>query len=225
MITRHKRREPAFTIVELIIVITVIAMLAGMTIFAFGSWRVRTATVEVKNETIAISAAMKHSRTFNNNYPTSIPSSYKGSSNITTTYNSGDDYSYCIDVKSKAVPDVYARVTQDGVTQGFDCSGSSVSGSLLISTATSPAVVSYGDTVNASITVNAPTSNKKSMNIASFNTVVVPANGISPQTPVYTCQSYVLAPGASTTCTGSYVITPNYSPSPGINFSINYSPV
>ncbi len=96
----------AFTIVELIIVITVIAMLAGMTIFAFGSWRSRTATTEVTNALSGVASAMKNELTFTNAYPTSIPSSYSGNSGVTVTYVSGDATNYCIEGVSKAVTSI-----------------------------------------------------------------------------------------------------------------------
>lgn len=101
-----RERTQGFTIVELLAVVTIIAVLAGITIFAFGSWRMRTAQTEMKNELYAASSSLKSHRTFNNNFPVSLMAmGYRGSNNITLVYSlRGDGLSYCLDAGDNNVP-------------------------------------------------------------------------------------------------------------------------
>lgn len=117
----RRTRSDGFTIVELIVVIVVIAFLVTITIFAFGDWRTRTAKTEVRNELTAVASAMKNERTFNNAYPTGIPSSYKTNSNVTVTYRSGTASNYCIDAVSVSVPSVVMKVTDSGQVVSGSC--------------------------------------------------------------------------------------------------------
>lgn len=105
-----------FTIVELLIVIVIIATLAMITIFSFGSWRKRTARTEVKQDLSVVVSSLKNYRNFNNVYPGTAggaavsPTSlsgldYRVNSNVTTTYQlrlNGE--SYCLKSVSTVVP-------------------------------------------------------------------------------------------------------------------------
>jgi uncharacterized protein (TIGR02145 family)/prepilin-type N-terminal cleavage/methylation domain-containing protein len=93
----------AFTIVELVLVIVVIGILAGITTIAWSGWRQNAAKSEVKSDLLTVASAMESAKNFGSGYPTSIPSNFSSSSNVTITYTSGDSSSYCIDGASKAV--------------------------------------------------------------------------------------------------------------------------
>ena len=110
-----------FTIVELIVVVVIIAALALLTVFAFGSWRARTAGTEVKNEATSISSAMTNYQNFNNKFPATIPDGYTATQNVTSTYVSGTDTTYCINVTSTAVTTVYASVSETGIKVNALC--------------------------------------------------------------------------------------------------------
>lgn len=86
-----------FTVVELIIVTVVLAVVISISVFAFGTWRQRTAKTEVKTALSAVVAAMNDARNFNNVYPTSIPSNANVSNRVTVTYMSGNTTSYCVE--------------------------------------------------------------------------------------------------------------------------------
>jgi len=89
--------KPAFTIVELIVVIVVLGILAGIVIAGYGNWRTSVAKKAVQSDLQMVAAAMEGAKNFENGYPTSLPSSFKASSNVTITYYSGSASDYCID--------------------------------------------------------------------------------------------------------------------------------
>jgi len=98
---KNKKLLQAFTIVELVIVITVIGILASISVVGYGSWRTSIAQSEVKNDLKGITAAMESARNFGSGYPTTLPSSFAASTNVTLTYASGDTTKYCINGVSK----------------------------------------------------------------------------------------------------------------------------
>lgn len=103
---KHKRYYNAFTIIELIVVVSIVAVLAGLTIFAFGSWRQRTATTEMKNELHAVSTTLKNYQNFNNTYPASLSAlTYSTNTNVNVTYTlRSGGASYCLEAASTSVP-------------------------------------------------------------------------------------------------------------------------
>lgn len=106
-----------FTIVELIIMIAVIALLASITIFGFGSWRSRTATTEVKSALTNLATSLKSEMNFNSAYPSSIPSTYRPSDGVTITYTmSGGGTTYCARGTSTAVTSVVWYISNTNPT-------------------------------------------------------------------------------------------------------------
>ena len=116
----------AFTIVELIVVITIIAILVAASYFAFNAWRDHTAITEVTSDLNGLSAGMENAREWNNGYPVlSSGTLFDGnattkpiftqSSGVVLTYISGDSTYYCINAQSVARPSVrYFLNTQNG---------------------------------------------------------------------------------------------------------------
>lgn len=103
----HQLRR-GFTIVELLVVIAIVVALAMITIFAFGSWRQRTANSEVQNELYTAASTLKNYRTFNNTYPAALADmQYSANNNVTLVYTlRGGGASYCLSATSKAVTSV-----------------------------------------------------------------------------------------------------------------------
>ena len=108
MIKGH--RASGFSIVELLVMIAVIGLLATITVFAFGSWRQRTAVTEVKNDLQAAAVSLKNTRNFDNAYPANqaaLLANYQPSRNVTLTYTlRGGGTSYCLKAQSTADPGV-----------------------------------------------------------------------------------------------------------------------
>lgn len=110
-----------FTIVEMIVMVTIIAVLAAITIFAFGAWRSRTATAEVTTALTHLASALKSEQTFNNVYPSSVPSSYQASTGVTITYTNTST-TYCAKGTSTAVSTVVLYISNTNpVPSGTAC--------------------------------------------------------------------------------------------------------
>lgn len=107
-------RQSAFTIVELIVVVGVIAILAAVTIFGYGAWRDDIAETQVKNDLAAAATAMESARNFGEGgYPADLPASYQPSDNSTISYTDGSARSFCLDGRSKQTEGVYYFIKSD----------------------------------------------------------------------------------------------------------------
>lgn len=105
--TRKTFFSRGFTIVELTIVIIVIGILAGISVIGYGKWRESIAQKEVQSDLQMAAAAMENAKNFGTGYPDEIPETFKGSSNVSVSYYSGDNSSYCIDGVSVPNPSVH----------------------------------------------------------------------------------------------------------------------
>ena len=96
------KRPSGFTIVELLVVVTIIVVLATITVFAFGSWRERTSRSQIKNEISSANAAIQHYANFNNAFPAdtaTLKTLYQADGSLATTYTLRvDGKSYCLQV-------------------------------------------------------------------------------------------------------------------------------
>lgn len=87
-----------FTIVELIVVIAVVAILAGLTVVGYGAWRNSVISSAIKTELQNAAAAMEDARTFGGNgYPADVSEVFTDSEDIQLTGGSEDDETYCIE--------------------------------------------------------------------------------------------------------------------------------
>lgn len=95
-----KSGKKGFTVIELIVVVVIVAALAAVTIFAFGTWRSRTAKTEVQNELLQAAAAIQNYKNFNTNIPNSqavFNAQYTAGSAVTLTYIwRGATSTYCL---------------------------------------------------------------------------------------------------------------------------------
>lgn len=102
-----------FTIVELIIIITVIGILAAISTFGFGQWRNRTAQKEVESDLRGVHAAMNSARNWSAGYPAAVPSTFTASKNVQLTYRSGNATRFCVEARSTSVSSIVYYLNTD----------------------------------------------------------------------------------------------------------------
>ena len=115
-------RRDAFTIVELIVVISVIGVLSAIIIVSYNGWQTSTRTAQVKTDLNAAAAAMESAVNFTNGvssgYPSSIPGSFVGNSDVTVTPVPMDASSYCLngesDLDSNIKFYIYSKTKENG---------------------------------------------------------------------------------------------------------------
>jgi len=114
-----KRKKSGFTIVELLIVIAVIGILATITVIGYGSWRHSTLSAAVKSDLSGVISAMEDYRTFNNGYPTTLPTTFTPSNGTALTIDpSSSTTAYCINGASNDDASIKFYVTSTKKAQG-----------------------------------------------------------------------------------------------------------
>ncbi len=104
-----------FTIVELIVVIAVIAILATIAMISAGMWQTNMAKQTATSDLNAVKAAMDNAKNFQNSYPSTLPSTFLPSKDMTVEYKYGNTTSYCVEARSQRVSTVvYYLSTNDG---------------------------------------------------------------------------------------------------------------
>lgn len=112
MKTLHVSKS-GFTVVELMVGITVLVILAVIVTFVYSDWDKRSQTTFVKSDLQTAATAMEEVRNFNNGYPLSLPANFEASQHVTVTYHSGDAKNYCINGQSKRLSAVRFHIEED----------------------------------------------------------------------------------------------------------------
>lgn len=105
------KKNTGFTLVELMVVIATLAVLFTIVVLSYGNWRETTATREVSNDLKAAATAMRNYQTYNDVFPTTIPSSFSASPDVTVTYASGNASSFCLNGSSTVITSVQFKIT------------------------------------------------------------------------------------------------------------------
>jgi len=111
---KQQDKTDGYTIVELVLVIIVLGILTAIGIISYNGWRQKTIETQMKSDLKSAVIAMENSRTFNNKYPTSVPSTFKASQGDTISGGSPDGGSYCIDVVNSQFPSLYYHIESTG---------------------------------------------------------------------------------------------------------------
>ena len=99
-------KSRGYSLIELVVVITVIGILATITGVNYGDWQDTVTITQLKSDLTNIASAADSYRNFNNTYPVSIPSGIKVASSLTITGGSSDGKTYCYEATSSRASDI-----------------------------------------------------------------------------------------------------------------------
>ena len=89
--------KKGFTIVEILLIIVLISVLAGITYAGVRDWRGRTIRSEVKSDLKNAANALDSTRNFSSGYPSDLSAAgFRGSDTVTLSYSLRSDGSYCL---------------------------------------------------------------------------------------------------------------------------------
>lgn len=106
----NQRKFRGFTIVELMVVISVIGILSGIVVVSYNGWREKTNTTLVKSDLKSVATAMENYRNFNAGYPATIPTTMKPSEGVTLSYGGGGATTYCVTATSIDSPEIIYHI-------------------------------------------------------------------------------------------------------------------
>lgn len=190
-----------FTVVELLVVIVVIGILAGISIVSYGAWRHSAIAAKVKSDLNNVASAMESARNFNNTYPSTVPSSITPTSGVSLSGGSSDGTTYCVDGAS----------TEDTTVTYYLASETKAQGPLSGKCSTRPTipapgvptnlavVTAAGTTVNLSWTA-AANANTYTAQCASDPAYVNGPQSVSVTSPTVTATVSGLTPSSSYYC-------------------------
>lgn len=121
------KKSNAFTIVELLIVIVVIAILAAISIVAYNGVQNRARESTLKSDLTNAAKQMELANVDAGNYPTTLPSGVKPSSNVVMSLSQSTN-GFCINAEQGDSLKWRYDSTNGGLQEGV-CSGSIISGS------------------------------------------------------------------------------------------------
>lgn len=102
----------AFTLIEVIVVISIIGMVTSISVISYGNWNKTLAVNMVKNDLTNIANALEGARTFGSAYPETLPVSFKASPDISVSGGgSADGKTYCVTAESSKNPGVKYYIT------------------------------------------------------------------------------------------------------------------
>ena len=116
-----KARSAAFTIVELLIVIVVIAILAAITIISYSGITNRAKETSLKSDLQNTSTKLKLAQIDTGSYPSSLSSDNTAKSGDNQLTYTGGGTTFCLKATSPSLPNKTFSINQEGSLQERDC--------------------------------------------------------------------------------------------------------
>jgi type II secretory pathway pseudopilin PulG len=121
------RWAPAFTIVEIVVVITAIAILAAISVIGYGNIQRGAMTASLKSDLDHAASEMQHAYQHTGSYPTSLPTDFESSQNINLTVKSTGVSAYYTNLTPVQNGVLFSQICQnlidEGVGKGTDNGG------------------------------------------------------------------------------------------------------
>lgn len=92
-------KQSGFTIVEMMVVILILGILTSITAFSYRGWQQGVTERQAQSDLRMAANAMESAKSFNNGYPSALPTTYRGSDGVNVTYVGGDTATYCIEAR------------------------------------------------------------------------------------------------------------------------------
>lgn len=154
---KQKNINTGFTLIEIIVVISVIGLLASVSVISYGGWQKSIIATTLKNDLISLSASMENVRNFDNIYPSAIPENFTPSDGVVLTGGSKDGgKTYCVNATSTKDLSIKYYIVSNSGNRDFQPGSCSLS-----SPAPTPDVPTFPIVVNPPVAgvipVNPPT--------------------------------------------------------------------
>lgn len=105
------KKNLGFTLIEVVVIITTIAILVSITIVRYDDYQTTTAIVQLKSDLAGVGTAMEDYRNFNDVYPNSVPVSFRASTGVVLTGGSTDGgKTYCVDASNPTYANLYYHI-------------------------------------------------------------------------------------------------------------------
>lgn len=106
MIRHRNYTIHGFTIVEMLVVVSVIGIIAAVSTFGFRGWQQSLATKAVKSDLTLAMASLENAKNFTSGYPTEMPGNFNMSDEITLALQWSDATRFCVQASSNKYPSV-----------------------------------------------------------------------------------------------------------------------
>ena len=114
----QNRWAPGFTLVEMIIIIIVIAILATITAVGVGKFQYNARSSAAQSDLRAALTAMESEKNHNNEYPSTLPSSFKPSDNAIVTLAESGAHPYYTNLSSVQTGVLFSQLCNSFVAAG-----------------------------------------------------------------------------------------------------------